>query len=175
MAILEEALTKFLSSGELVRVFREDLVYGRSLTGRILQYSTAVLLLETYDADLRPTGFTGLRCEDVTRIVSQTRGLVSASGTTKPSRQQFQAVATLQIESAVTEFQRAFGFITLYAESLDPDLRIIGTEVEVDDDHVRLNMVGDHDTTTQGSMLLRLCDVTRVDGGKREVNLGARV
>lgn len=163
--VWDEFLTACARTGECVEVYRDRLAGGEALVGRIVRFSSTILLIERIDDSYEFDGFSAVLCRDVTRVVSGHRELRFASRVMERQTVEFPGIAVLAIESAISIFEKLFGHVAVYVEAVAPDTAFIGNVAELDDDHLSLKTFGTHRNLDRANLLVRLEDITRADAG----------
>jgi hypothetical protein len=168
MSLFMDQLQRFVEDKLVVDVYRERLCKD-GLMGIIAGFSEHVILLSRVDDEYGFDGVTAIRPGDVTRVRVQDRELL----TVKKMLSQNEAdpaiddVCLLELSTAATVLHRRYGVVTLYVEALDPGLAMCGEPEEIDDDFLVFRQWGTARTLDKYETLLRLSEITRVDGGTK--------
>ncbi|XYH97306.1 hypothetical protein ACMHYB_57710 [Sorangium sp. So ce1128] len=161
-----DQLRRFMEARLVVDVYRERLCKN-GIIGRIIGVSEHVLLVSLIDDRYEHDGVAAVRPGDVTRVRTQDRELLMIGKLLDHCEfnPPFDEICLLELSSAMTIFHRRYGATALYVEALDPDLVFCGEPEDLDDDTLVLRQWGTARTIDKYETLLRLNEITRVDGG----------
>ncbi|WP_437608248.1 hypothetical protein WMF20_46825 [Sorangium sp. So ce834] len=165
-----DQLQQFAETRLVVDVYRERLC-KEGLMGRIVGFSEHVVLMSRIDDQCEHDGVTAVRPGDITRVRAQDRELLMI-GKMLDSHEiapPFDDVCLIELSAALTVLHRRYGAATVYVESLDSSMAFCGEPEELDDDFVVLRQWGSVRTLDKYKTLLRLDEITRVDGGTKYI------
>ena len=161
--------TKYLdslkTSKELVDIYTDR--YDDSYYGFLVQYNDDYLVLESIDDDNNPDGLIVFHRENITRIrwggneIESTRKLINQS-------QRLKEITTIDlssIQSILNSVQEIFGYVNISIEDIDSDVCFIGEIESMDDNSIVLHEYGTKISLDRKRILLKVEDITKVEGG----------
>ena len=161
--------TKYLdslkTSKELVDIYTDR--YDDSYYGFVVQYNDDYLVLESIDDDNNPDGLIVFHRENITRIrwggneIESTRKLINQS-------QRLKEITTIDlssIQSILNSVQEIFGYVNISIEDIDSDVCFIGEIESMDDNSIVLHEYGTKISLDRKRILLKVEDITKVEGG----------
>jgi hypothetical protein len=174
-SLLERSLDKIAAQNVIVEIYR-DRLDSEPLVGRIMHRSDNIFIMRKLDELYRLDGFVAARISDITRVKWGGRELEAAARVAEKAELvlDWPEVALLEISSALTIFERRFGYISVYVECLSSNVAFIGETIELDDDFVHFRQFGTLKEMARSELLLRLEEITRVEvDGSYERQLNA--
>jgi len=172
MKIANKTLETLQTKDIYVDIFTDH--YDESFFGFVQVFNDNFLLLEHYNDDGFYNGIIIFRRLDITRIRWDNNEIKSASRiiTRHEQIKELASISIDSIDSIIKSIDKAFGYVSLQIQDINPDWTIIGQVQEMDTDTIVIKEFGTTSTLDRGMLMLSICDITRVDaGGVYESNL----
>jgi hypothetical protein len=161
MGILENELNRCAAIGAVVDLYRERLV-DEPLSGRVLQVSEELVVLQLLDDACRHAGICAVRLPDVSRLVHGNRELLDQARVAEPIVWT-EVGEIVDIPSAVEALAQRYTVVLLHTERIAADVAIVGALVAADAEHILLSALGAPRTLDRYTVVLALDEITRVE------------
>jgi hypothetical protein len=172
MDLKTATLSKLKDQQELVDIFIDH--FDTSVYGYIIDYSEEFLLIEQYDAECRPEGISVLFRDHITRLRWSGNEINNAARliTLLPRNPPKVYVDLSSMYHILQSIYSQFKYVSIHMQLLNPDIVMIGTIHEIDEENLVLLEYGTLSTNDRRYSMIALADITRVDaGGAYERNL----
>lgn len=163
-SVIESSLDNLIAARVLVEIYRDRLA-SEPLVGRVIRRSPNIFIMEKRDELYRLDGFVAARPSDITRMKWGGRELEAGARIAERTNEMIDLpdVAFLEISSALTSFERRFGYVSLYVERISSNVAFIGEVIKLDDDFVHIRQFGTLKEMARSDLLMRLDEITRVE------------
>lgn len=156
-----------MSQKAIVRVERTALEEGY-LEGRALAVSSGIFVLAIVDNDIRPNGFSALRCSDVTRLecpAPYAEFLEAALCARSAKLEDLRLPAKLSWHVVVKTAMRRYPLVGIHTEMIRPGVCYIGRVTNWTSRGATLRTIGPNARWRSTSKVILLDDITRIDFG----------